>query len=60
MSTAPIALVGSGEYLPVMQGVELPKEWAAFAPKATTVVGQQLDVAKGRKDWIAAWSALFE
>lgn len=45
---------------PVMQGVELPHDWEEFAPKATTVVGQQLDVAKDRKDWIVAWSALFE
>ncbi|MEY4397688.1 MAG: hypothetical protein RLZ53_264 [Actinomycetota bacterium] len=45
---------------PVMQGVELPENWAEFAPKATTLVGHQLDVAKHRKDWITAWSALFE
>ena len=45
---------------PVMQGVELPSHWADFAPKATTLAGQQLDVAAGRKNWISAWSALFE
>ncbi|MEO0313440.1 MAG: hypothetical protein RL140_670 [Actinomycetota bacterium] len=45
---------------PVMQGVELPKAWEEFAPKATTIVGQQLEIAKSRKEWITAWSALFE
>ena len=45
---------------PVMQGVELPESWSLFAPKATTVVGQQLDVARDRKTWITSWSALFE
>lgn len=45
---------------PVMQGVELPENWSKFAPKATTVVGQQLDVARDRKSWITSWSALFE
>ena len=45
---------------PVSSGVELPSDWAKFAPAASTLVGGQLDVAANRKDWITKWSKLFE
>ena len=45
---------------PITRGIELPNDWAKFAPAATTLVGQQLDVNAGRKGWITAWSKLFE
>ena len=45
---------------PQMHSVELPESWAKFAPKATTVIGGQLDVISGRKGWLTSWSALFE
>jgi hypothetical protein len=41
-------------------GVELPSDWEKFAPEATTLVGQQLNVVGSRKGWITAWSELFE
>jgi thiamine transport system substrate-binding protein len=45
---------------PAMTGIELPANWSKFAPTATTLVGDQLDVVAGRKAWLEAWSNLFE
>lgn len=45
---------------PIGRGIELPKDWEEFAPAARSLVGSQLDVVKGRKNWISSWSALFE
>ena len=45
---------------PQMRSVELPETWAQFAPKAQSVLGGQLDVVADRKNWLTAWSALFE
>lgn len=45
---------------PAKHGIDLPETWAKFAPKANSVIGEQLDVAGDRKDWLTAWSAIFE
>ena len=45
---------------PMIGGIELPSDWKKFAPEATTLVGQQLNVVESRKGWITAWSELFE
>ena len=45
---------------PEMRSVKLPATWESFAPKATRLVGDQLDVVSSRKTWLTAWSALFE
>ncbi len=54
------ALPESMYVYPMLQGVALPATWAKFAPKATSLVGDQLNVVADRKDWLAAWSTLFE
>jgi thiamine transport system substrate-binding protein len=54
------ALPESMYVYPTTPGIELPSDWQKFAPAATTLVGQQLDVVAGRKGWITAWSKLFE
>jgi thiamine transport system substrate-binding protein len=54
------ALPESMYVYPKLGGIELPSDWAKFAPAATSLVGEQLDVNAGRKGWITAWSNLFE
>ena len=54
------ALPESMYVYPMTRGLELPADWEKFAPTATTLVGEQLDVVAGRKTWISEWSALFE
>jgi thiamine transport system substrate-binding protein len=54
------ALPESMYVYPMTRGLELPGDWEKFAPNATTLVGEQLDVQAGRKGWITAWSKLFE
>ena len=54
------ALPESMYVYPELAGVELPNDWAKFAPAAASLVGQQLDVNTGRKSWITAWSKQFE
>lgn len=45
---------------PMMPNVSLPASWAKFAPAASTLVGEQLDVLGERKTWLDNWSAIFE
>ena len=45
---------------PMTRDIEMPGDWEKFAPPAVTLVGEQLDVVAGRKNWISAWSKLFE
>jgi len=45
---------------PMTRDIELPGDWEKFAPPASTLVGEQLDVVAGRKGWISQWSSLFE
>lgn len=45
---------------PMIGGIKLPSDWEKFAPEATTLVGQQLNLMASRKAWITAWSELFE
>ena len=45
---------------PIDSSIALPEAWTKFAPAALTLVGEELDVAGNRKDWLKAWSALFE
>jgi thiamine transport system substrate-binding protein len=54
------ALPESMYVYPMNGGIELPSDWEKFAPEATTLVGQQLNVLGNRKAWITAWSELFE
>ena len=54
------ALPESMYVYPMTRDLELPSDWEKFAPAATTLAGQQLDVEAGRKGWITAWSHLFE
>jgi thiamine transport system substrate-binding protein len=54
------ALPESMYVYPMTRDLELPSDWAKFAPPAKTLVGEQLDVIAGRKAWITAWSKLFE
>lgn len=54
------ALPESMYVYPMIGGIELPSDWEKFAPEATTLVGQQLNVMASRKAWITAWSELFE
>ena len=54
------ALPESMYVYPETSGIDLPGDWEKFAPAATTLVGEQLDVVAGRKSWISNWSALFE
>ncbi len=54
------ALPESMYVYPKLGGIELPSDWEKFAPEATTLVGQQLNVMSSRKTWITAWSELFE
>ncbi len=54
------ALPESMYVYPMTRGLDLPIDWEKFAPAATTLVGEQLDVQAGRKGWITAWSKLFE
>ena len=54
------ALPESMYVYPETRGLELPGDWEKFAPMASTLVGEQLDVIAGRKTWISEWSALFE
>ncbi|MFM2384945.1 MAG: hypothetical protein RL166_819 [Actinomycetota bacterium] len=54
------ALPESMYVYPMNGGIELPSDWEKFAPEATTLVGQQLNVVGNRKAWITAWSELFE
>jgi thiamine transport system substrate-binding protein len=54
------ALPESMYVYPMVRGLKLPSEWEKFAPAATSLVGEQLDVVAGRKGWITAWSQLFE
>lgn len=54
------ALPESMYVYPMIGGIDLPSDWEKFAPEATTLVGQQLNVMASRKAWITAWSELFE
>jgi thiamine transport system substrate-binding protein len=45
---------------PIDSNIALPDSWNKFAPSALTLVGEELDVAGNRKQWLKAWSALFE
>jgi thiamine transport system substrate-binding protein len=54
------ALPESMYVYPMLSGVELPATWSKFAPKALRLVGDQLNVVAARKDWLKAWSNLFE
>lgn len=54
------ALPESMYVYPMIGGIKLPSDWEKFAPEATTLVGQQLNLMASRKAWITAWSELFE
>ena len=44
---------------PILEGVALPKAWSEFAPVAKNTFGDELDINKNRKAWLAKWSDIF-
>ena len=54
------ALPGLMYVYPIDASVPLPATWAAKAPAASTLIGDKLDVEANRKDWLTAWSKIFE
>lgn len=44
---------------PIVKNTVLPADWAKWATVATKPVGGSLDINANRKDWLAAWSAIF-
>lgn len=44
---------------PVLESVALPKAWAEFARAAKKTYGDELDINKNRKAWLAKWSEIF-
>ena len=53
------ALPESMYMYPIVKNTALPADWAKWATVATAPVGGSLDINANRKDWLAAWSALF-
>jgi thiamine transport system substrate-binding protein len=45
---------------PSLEDTELPEAWASFAKPAESVIGQNLDFAQDRSEWLAQWSAIFD
>jgi thiamine transport system substrate-binding protein len=45
---------------PILESVELPKDWQEFAPSATNTFGDQLDIAANRRDWLSKWSEIID
>jgi thiamine transport system substrate-binding protein len=45
---------------PALPGVEVPESWAAFAPPATSTIGENLDINANREKWLSDWSAIFD
>lgn len=45
---------------PSVTGTELPATWATFALPAESTIGEKLDFAKDRTEWLAKWSVLFD
>jgi thiamine transport system substrate-binding protein len=54
------ALPESNYVYPVLDGVKLPENWTEFAPSATNVVGDDLDVGAKRQEWFDAWREIFD
>jgi thiamine transport system substrate-binding protein len=45
---------------PVNSAASVPAEWAEFGPAASSIIGQDLDIAANRDSWQDKWSAIFE
>ena len=45
---------------PILESVELPKEWQEWAPSAKNTFGDQLDIAANRLDWLSKWSEIID
>jgi len=45
---------------PGVAGTALPESWAAFALPAESTIGENLDFAKDRAQWLTSWSVLFD
>ena len=45
---------------PILESVELPKEWQEWAPSAENTFGDQLDIAANRRDWLSKWSEIID
>lgn len=44
---------------PVVAGVAVPENWAAFAGKPDRTFGDTLDINANRKAWLSTWSEIF-
>lgn len=44
---------------PINPAAKIPESWTTKAPAALSVLGENLDVAKNRKSWLADWSKIF-
>lgn len=54
------ALPGAMYVYPIDKSVALPESWALRAPAATSTIGGDLDIAKNRASWLAAYNKVFD
>ena len=45
---------------PYVSDTVIPAKWSKYTSIASRTYGDQLDINKNRKTWLAAWSAIFE
>lgn len=45
---------------PTLDSVELPESWQEYAPAARSVIGQDLDIAALRDQWLDDWASVFD
>lgn len=44
---------------PVNKSVPLPETWSKFAKQANSIIGENLDIAANREQWLASWQEVF-
>lgn len=44
---------------PIDKSVKLPKDWAEFAIRPESTIGDELNLDANRKDWFAKWNDIF-
>jgi thiamine transport system substrate-binding protein len=45
---------------PALESVPLPDTWQEYAPAARSVIGQDLDIAALRDQWLEDWASVFD